>query len=225
MVDLSHWVFADDFTPHEAAHLIVGADPSIESAGRNVEHIKNRMLEAYTAAIQNLEFRFIIQPCLADDWNNDGTDTVDEKHTLNSIDIDALYEGYFHGDEVSISLWLEDQKRTDFLRQRFSRDKLAKWLNENMLVSAYQFAPVSHLKPNELGGKNTLEKPLNKRERETLLTIIAALCKECRVDINSPSKAGDLIQSMTDLLGAPVAKRTIEEHLKKIPKALETRMK
>ena len=69
------------------------------------------------------------------------------------------------------------------------------------------------------------DKFLSKRERDTLLTIIAALCKEAKIDIKTPSKAGDLIQSLTDSMGAPVAKRTIEEHLKKIPNALATRMK
>lgn len=68
-------------------------------------------------------------------------------------------------------------------------------------------------------------KPLATRERDTLLTIIAALCKEAKIDIKTPSKAGDLIESLTDSMGAPVARRTIEEHLKKIPNALETRMK
>lgn len=68
-------------------------------------------------------------------------------------------------------------------------------------------------------------KPLATRERYTLLTIIAALCKEAKIDIRTPSKAGDLIQSLTDSMAAPVAKRTIEEHLKKIPDALASRMR
>ena len=67
--------------------------------------------------------------------------------------------------------------------------------------------------------------PINTRERNTLLTIIAALCREARIDIKTPSKAGYLIQSLTDSMGASVAKRTVEEHLKKIPHALATRMK
>jgi len=225
MVNLSHWVFANDFTAHEAAYLILGVDPSIDIDGRSASHIKKRMLDAYTASIQNLEFRFIIEPCLPDDWLDDGTDTIEDKYTLNSVDISALYEVYFQEDEVSISLWLEDKERNDFLQQRFSRPEIARWLNDCQLTSAYQFVPVSNLISNAKIEKQTLEKPLNTRERETLLTIIAALCKEYKIEISKPSKAADLIQSMTDSLGAHVAKRTIEEHLKKIPDALVTRMK
>lgn len=225
MVDLSHWVFANDFTAHEAAYLILGVDPSIDVDDRSASHIKKRMLDAYKASIQNLEFRFIVEPCLPDDWLDDGTDTIDDKYTLSSIDIDNLYDLYSRGDEISVSLWLEDKERNNFLQQRFSRPELARWLNENQLTSAYQFVPVSNLIPNGKSEKKSLAKPLNTRERETLLTIIAALCKESKVDIHKPSKAADIIQSMTDSLGAHVAKRTIEEHLKKIPDALETRMK
>ena len=77
----------------------------------------------------------------------------------------------------------------------------------------------------EKGSVRVTERPINTRERNALLTIIGALCKEAKIDIKTPSKAGDLIQSLTDSIGAPVAKRTIEEHLKKIPDALATRMK
>jgi hypothetical protein len=69
------------------------------------------------------------------------------------------------------------------------------------------------------------EKPLETRERTTLLTIIAALCKELEIDWSSPSKAAGSIENMTQQLGARVAPRTIEGHLKRIPEALQRRSK
>ncbi len=69
------------------------------------------------------------------------------------------------------------------------------------------------------------EKLLGTTERTSLLTIIAALAKAAKIDISRPSKAAILIESLTDQLNAPVAKRTIEEHLKRIPDALERRAK
>lgn len=69
------------------------------------------------------------------------------------------------------------------------------------------------------------EKPMSTKERDTLLTIIAAFAKEAKIDISRPSKAAGLIEDMTQLLGAPVAKRTIEEKLKLINDALERRGK
>ncbi|VTU36841.1 hypothetical protein H6CHR_04808 [Variovorax sp. PBL-H6] len=67
------------------------------------------------------------------------------------------------------------------------------------------------------------EKPIGTKERDTLLTIIAALAKEAKIDIAKPSKAASLIQGMADQLGAPVSKRAIEEHLKSVPAAIAGR--
>ena len=69
------------------------------------------------------------------------------------------------------------------------------------------------------------EKPLTSRERDTLLTIIAALAKEAGINIDSPGKPAGFIEGLTAELGARVSKRAIEDHLKKIPDALGTRMK
>ena len=72
------------------------------------------------------------------------------------------------------------------------------------------------------------EKPLGTRERDTLLTIIAVLAKAAKVDLDNyrkPGKAAGYIEGLTDDFGAHVSKRTIEDHLKKIPDALTTRKK
>lgn len=69
------------------------------------------------------------------------------------------------------------------------------------------------------------DKPLSNKERETFLIIIAALAKEAKLDIAKPSKAGELIANMTALLGVSVSATTIENKLKEIPKALESRAK
>ena len=71
-------------------------------------------------------------------------------------------------------------------------------------------------------------KPLGTRERDTLLTIIAVLAKAAKVpldDYGKPGKAAGYIEGLTDEFGAHVSKRAIEDHLKKIPDALGTRMK
>ena len=71
----------------------------------------------------------------------------------------------------------------------------------------------------------TTEKPLSTRERNTLLTIIAALCKIAGYDIAKHAKTAVLIQSTTASMGLSIGESTIEGHLKKIPNALESRMK
>lgn len=75
-----------------------------------------------------------------------------------------------------------------------------------------------------------VEVPLNEdslktRERNSLLTIIAALCKEAKVDYTKPAKAAAMIQSTAAIMGIAIGESTIEGHLKKIPDAIESRMK
>ena len=82
--------------------------------------------------------------------------------------------------------------------------------------------PVEDVDPQ---GAPESDVPLATRERTTLLTIIAALAEEAKVSLVTPSKSADLIAGMTARMGTPVGKRTIEEHLKRIPDALERKAK
>jgi hypothetical protein len=68
-------------------------------------------------------------------------------------------------------------------------------------------------------------KPLATRERDTLLTIIAALCKDAGYDYTKAAKTARLIQSTAAKMGGSIGETTIEGHLKKIPDALGTRIK
>ena len=67
------------------------------------------------------------------------------------------------------------------------------------------------------------EKPVERRERNTLLVMVAALAQLARIDVSKASAASTAIESKTVQMGARVAARTIENHLKRIPEALEGR--
>ena len=69
------------------------------------------------------------------------------------------------------------------------------------------------------------DKPLGKRERDTLLTIIAGLCSELDYDYLKTAKTGELIETATSKINARVGKTTVIEKLKDIPNALGTRIK
>lgn len=67
-------------------------------------------------------------------------------------------------------------------------------------------------------------KTLGQRERATLLTLIAALAKAAGIDLSQPSKASGQIEALTtELLGIRIPARTVENHLKAVPDALERR--
>lgn len=83
------------------------------------------------------------------------------------------------------------------------------------LESAEKFA-------QEINAKNI---PLSTRERNTLLSIIAVLCKEAKIDYVRCAKSAFIIKDLTAAMGLSIGESTIESHLKRIPEALEARTK
>lgn len=69
-----------------------------------------------------------------------------------------------------------------------------------------------------------VDKPVETRERGTLLTIIAALCKHTKIK-HEQRGAAQRIREMTEVIGARIDDGTIAKVLAQIPDALESRMK
>jgi hypothetical protein len=61
------------------------------------------------------------------------------------------------------------------------------------------------------------------KERTIMLTIISVLAKEAKIDLNKHNKAARTIVDIAEREGVRLAERTVEEHLKKVPDALERR--
>jgi hypothetical protein len=57
------------------------------------------------------------------------------------------------------------------------------------------------------------DKPLGKRERDTLLRIIGVLAKQAKLDLTEPYKAGEVIAAMLDAAGINLGAQTIANHL------------
>lgn len=74
------------------------------------------------------------------------------------------------------------------------------------------------------GAAKPTEKPLTTTERNTLLTIIAALCDYSDIDPKARGTARQ-IAGMTEEIGAPVTDETIHKALGKIKDAVDRRMK
>ena len=74
-------------------------------------------------------------------------------------------------------------------------------------------------------GAREVERPMTNRERRSLLTIIAALCKEAKYDYERHSKTAGLIQRACETMGLAIGETTIEQHLKRIPDAIRPRLK
>lgn len=68
------------------------------------------------------------------------------------------------------------------------------------------------------------EKPLTSKERNSLLVLIGALCKEVEIDPNQRGVASSLV-AMTEILGAPLTDDTIRKILNQIDEAVLARNK
>ena len=139
MANLSHWVYANDFTPYEAAFLILGIDPSTGTDGFSNRHILERIDEAYSGALSNLRHQLIVEPCLPD-WmlDEEEKELRPPSKILHSVEMERLLEGLKQGNEVTIIAWVE-AGRVALYEQRFSRSELGRWIKENSLPSAYPF--------------------------------------------------------------------------------------
>jgi len=68
------------------------------------------------------------------------------------------------------------------------------------------------------------EKPITLTERNTLLVIIAALCKPCKIKYEERGAPVDIAR-LTEQLGAPVSDDTVRRVLARITDAVEARSK
>ena len=229
MADLSRWIYAEDFTGQEAAYLILGVDPSIATLddGRRVLLIEERLKKAYEAAFKNIYDDIIMGPMFGPYlcYQIENPPTA-RQEVLYSVEItnglkpetEHQYSSEF------FRIWLESGDRK-FRDQRFSKVELGRWITENKLVSHYEFSSDQIAQQPKKTDSFSMDKPLSNRERDTLLTIIAVLCKEAKFDYTKHAKTAGLIQSTAVGMGLQIGESTIEEKLKKITNALASRMK
>jgi len=104
---------------------------------------------------------------------------------------------------------------------KISRDDLQSMLMNAIAVNKNLYDKVARI---ENGKQCQAEKVLSTRQRRTLLTMLAALCKRANVDTTARG-AAQRIREMTEELGAPVNDDTIKAILNELPEAIEARMK
>lgn len=207
-MDLSHWDLVDVFSLHEAACLASGFDPKLKEITPEQDAkailLRQVMNAAHDSAVRNADMYLLSQ------FDEDFffVEKPVERGDLQSIELQKK----FH-------ICLRMKKRLgDFQPERptFSRETLDTWLKEKGYQSPYSFCKL----PSQ---EHEKEKPLTTKERTTLLTLVGLLAEEAKIDISKPSKAASTLVSLAETKGIQIAQRTIEEHLKKIPDALEKR--
>lgn len=116
--------------------------------------------------------------------------------------------------------WIGEQRYSD--RNLLTRRKITRAELESLASPNPIWTPSGELHHTALAP--TVDKPIKTTERNTLLTIIAALCDYSAIKFNERGTAGK-IAKLTEEIGARVSHDTVKKVLSQIPDALETRMK
>lgn len=210
-MDLSHWDLVGAFSLHEAACLASGFDPKLKEITPNHEAkaslLRQLMNSAHDSAIKHARWY------LRSQFEEDSMffEKPVESGDLQSIELQR---------RLHTCLGLKTPLG-DFEPERptFSREMLGVWLEEKGYQSPYSFIR----QPRQ--GQSEEQKPLTPKERTTLLIITYLLAEAAKIDILKASKAASALVSIAETKGIQIGQRTIEEHLKKIPDALEKRGK
>lgn len=136
---------------------------------------------------------------------------------------DFLPRGPFTGDFLLASVEREGSPLLSLQRGGEHRMVALEEVLEEGVIAMEEVARVERNLAAAMGAGG--EKKVATVERNTLLTIIAVLCKEAKLDFTKPAKTAGLIQDAAAQMGVSIGETTIETHLKKIPDALATRTK
>lgn len=228
MSDFAHWDFAPLFSAHQAACLIVGIDPddphfdefspAFDALYRRVKPVHDALRASYGHALELCRVRHNSEWQMA---HGSLLSALGERDLVSNSMYQLILAEFELNDEISIDEWIESGDFV-FEQQKFHPDRLSRWLESHALPSKYAFrravAPDRPPQPEQ--------KQLETKERNTLLCIIASLCKEAGVDYSKSAKAAGLIREIAHTkLGVALGESTIEGHLKKIANALESRTK
>lgn len=158
----------------------------------------------------------ITKPVKAFPINTSQSNALSKPLRLSPIDR-SIYKDSFEPLEVSTSSREEGKDADDysFYSEAFCPTNYEPHIPE-LVIMREDIEKLEHrlLKP--------IEKPLGSTERNTLLVLIAAFCKEHNYDYKARGIASSL-EEMTQKLGAPLSDDTIRKILKQIPDAIEAR--
>ncbi|MEJ6122973.1 hypothetical protein MT390_13985 [Vibrio sp. 2-Bac 85] len=161
------------------------------------------------------------------------TDLEDEEELLGSKAAKKELDKYLSNNDVdsetaSRLLAEYDQNRKEFLNIRKNQTNEYHYARSSGL-DAHDYVFVIrtdeiHRVIQRLNDTPQEAKPLTSKERNSLLVLIGALCKEANVDPMQRGIATSLVK-MTELIGAPLTDDTVRKILKQVQPAVDSRVK
>lgn len=137
MDDLSHWDFAEHFSGHDAAALILGIEPRRSPPSEHrIWVVEDRLKLDYVRALQCAQSEidaFIDDELLRDLKANRPEDL------LSSVKLVKMWRDVTEGIKGADFALMADDELQDFQRQMFTRNAIARWLNAVAMPSKYRF--------------------------------------------------------------------------------------
>lgn len=204
--------------------------PLIGSEAIDIEHYYQQMTSGLEVTLSYLDGTFVERGELICQLQTDFDDNEYQMGSeANKLDVERfILKNKISKDKAKV---LRDNYKTDrvkYLKERESRKKEDNYFPSGGL-SEHDYVLV--VRTNELNrfiksleDTPSDEKALTSKERNSLLVLIGALCKQVGIDPKQRGVAASLV-AMTELVGAPLTDDTIRKILSQIEPAIDSRSK
>jgi hypothetical protein len=204
--------------------------PLIGAEAIDIEHYYQQMTSGLEVTLSYIDGAFVERGELICQLQTDFEDNEFQMGSkANKLDVERfIIENEISEDKAKV-LW--DDYKTD--RVKYLKERESKKREDNYFPSGglgehdYVFV----IRTNELNrfiksleDTPSEEKALTSKERNSLLVLIGALCKEVNIDPKQRGVAASLV-AMTELVGAPLTDDTIRKILSQIEPAIDSRSK
>lgn len=148
MVDLSHWNFAKNFSGFQISALILGVDPYKPNNDiARIHVVQDRLALDYQRAVQRAlaEFGPFKEnlPARPDDL-------------FVSADLDELWSSATALSCSDLEAWAIDEEKSNFSRQKFSRNSVISWVKSTGVTSKYKF-DLNEFSPLEVDSEDSFD--------------------------------------------------------------------
>jgi len=165
MNQLSKWDMAEYFTAVDIAALILGLDSNFDDDPSKLRPAIQRVVNAYESALSEIIF----------DLDIEGVTRPPDATNTHLFSKRLMFATNYNGDpgkwNRAVLGWILDDDESSIEHQTFSRAEICRWINATGISSIYSF------KKDDSKSKspNIIDKPLNQKEKNTMLKIILGM--------------------------------------------------
>ncbi|KAB2309542.1 hypothetical protein F8A87_09775 [Betaproteobacteria bacterium SCN2] len=205
--------------------------PMIGNEQLDIEHEYQNLTGGPAVTLQGLDGAFVEGPdgqiCQLQEDFDENKYQPGSSAQMEELERHIANNG-IEGAEAESLLSRHKEERKKFLEERRTKSAKEKYYPAGGLpedaVLVVRTEALREFEESVNGAPKGLEKPLTTTERNTLLTIIAAICDYSAIKVEERGAASQIAR-LTEEIGAPVSDDTVRRALAKIPDALESRMK